>query len=275
MDAVTPVAIQKFINGLSKQGLSAKTVKNIYGVLHRSLEQAVRVRYLRENPANACNLPKILKPQIDPMSREEVSEFLAALQYPEQPFATLFMTALFTGMRQGELLGLQWGDIDFERGSIHIQRQLVKLKGRNNGYTFTAPKSSDSRWVKPAKSVIELLSKHRQEQRMQAAAAECVWNNPDDLVFTNAFGGHLTHVTIYKTFKRLVTELGMPNKRFHDMRRTFAVISLENGDDVKTVQNNLGHATASFTLDVYGHVNDRIRTESAQRMEQYINSLQS
>ena len=97
--------------------------------------------------------------------------------------------------------------------------------------------------------------------------------NVDDLVFTNDFGEHLAHVTVSKRFKKLVRELGIPNCRFHDLRHTFAVISLENGDDIKTVQSNLGHATASFTLDVYGHVNDRMRNESAQRMEAYINTL--
>lgn len=275
LDAVTPEAVQKFINRLPSQGLSAKTIRNIHGVIHRSLEQAVRLGYIRANPAAVCNLPKAARAQIVPMTDEEVAKFLAALQDPEQPFAVLFTVALFTWMRQGELLGLQWRDIDFRRGTILVQRQLMKLKGKNNGYTFTTPKDNDSRLIKPAAYVMELLRRHRQDQAQLAIAADCAWNNPDDLVFTNAFGGHLTHVTVYKAFKRLVTELGIPNKRFHDMRHTFAVISLENGDDVKTVQNNLGHATAAFTLDVYGHVNDRMRNESAQRMDRYIHSLRN
>lgn len=103
--------------------------------------------------------------------------------------------------------------------------------------------------------------------------ADCAWDNADHLVFTNDFGGHLVHVTVYKAFKTLAVKLGMPERRFHDLRHTFAVISLENGDDIKTVQHNLGHATASFTLDVYGHVSDRMRRESAARMERFIEQI--
>ena len=78
---------------------------------------------------------------------------------------------------------------------------------------------------------------------------------------------------LYKHFKRIVTEIGIPNTRFHDLRHTFATISLENGDNYKTVQGNLGHATASFTLDIYGHVSDGMRKKSANNIQQYINKV--
>ena len=98
-------------------------------------------------------------------------------------------------------------------------------------------------------------------------------NETNNLVFTNELGEHLTHLTVYKDFKRIVSDIGMPNVRFHDLRHSYAVAAIESGDDIKTVQTNLGHATASFTLDVYGHVSMKMRVQSAERMEKFIQSL--
>ena len=92
-------------------------------------------------------------------------------------------------------------------------------------------------------------------------------------MFTNGVGGHLVHVTVYKEFKEVVRALGYENARFHDLRHSYAVAAIESGDDIKTVQANLGHATASFTLDVYGHASQKMRQRSADRMEQYIKGV--
>ena len=92
-------------------------------------------------------------------------------------------------------------------------------------------------------------------------------------VFTNELGEHLRPWTLYRAFKRAATEIGRPDARFHDLRHSYAVAAIRSGDDIKTVQGNLGHATAAFTLDVYGHVTDQMKQASAQRMQQYINSI--
>lgn len=102
---------------------------------------------------------------------------------------------------------------------------------------------------------------------MQAGAA---WSNPLNLVFTGATGGHLSSNTVYENFKRVAAKIGMPSARFHDLRHTFATLSLQNGDDIKTVSENLGHATTAFTLDIYGHVTERMQQESADRMQAFI-----
>ncbi len=128
---------------------------------------------------------------------------------------------------------------------------------------------------------MELL-RHRYEQQIQhkenAQEAWVGWKTEAEhkkaLVFTNFFGEHLHPQTVYSHFKKLAMEIGAPNARVHDLRHTFAVLSIQNGDDYKTVQSNLGHATAAFTLDVYGHVSDAMKSASASRMEQYVrNSL--
>ena len=100
-----------------------------------------------------------------------------------------------------------------------------------------------------------------------------MWDNPWNLVFTNEMGGHLCHFTVYKHFKNIVKEMGLESKRFHDLRHSYAVAAIESGDDIKAVQSNLGHATASFTLDVYGHVSQKMKQQSADRMEAFIQGV--
>ena len=105
---------------------------------------------------------------------------------------------------------------------------------------------------------------------MESAASE--WEK-SNLVFTNAKGGFLSYRTVYDCYKRIVKKMGCPELRFHDLRHQYAVIAIKNGDDIKTIQGNLGHATAAFTLDVYGHVTEEMKRNSADRMESYMPAL--
>ena len=176
-------------------------------------------------------------------------------------------------MRQSELLGLQWQDIDFRTHCIFISRQLQKSKEIGKGYTFVTPKNGKSRQIQPADIVFETLRRQHHKQSQERMLAGCRWNNPNDLVFTNAFGGNLTHVTVSKHFKQIARTINREDLRFHDLRHTYAVLSLQAGDDVKTLQENLGHHTAAFTLSVYGHVTDKMRHDSAQRMNRYVSHI--
>lgn len=110
-------------------------------------------------------------------------------------------------------------------------------------------------------------------QAFYNAMGESSEQNPEGLVFTNEFGTHLTKPTVYREYKRIVAAIGCPDARFHDLRHSYAVAAIRAGDDIKTVQGNLGHATAAFTLDVYGHVTDQMKRESADRMERFIRTV--
>jgi len=134
--------------------------------------------------------------------------------------------------------------------------------------------------VAPAPYVLDILREwelKQMENRLKCGPEWQAWKNGKErqtaLVFTNDFGGHLRPQTVYAHFKKLAASVGAPNARVHDLRHTYAVLSLQNGDDVKTVQGNLGHATAAFTLDVYGHVSERMKEDSANRMQRYIEGL--
>ena len=127
---------------------------------------------------------------------------------------------------------------------------------------------------------MELLERRKREQTRQKLRAGEAWQGwqtekerKTALVFTTATGSNLSPQTVYNHYKKLAVKIGAPDSRVHDLRHTYAVLSLQNGDDVKTVQGNLGHATAAFTLDVYGHVSDRMKEDSANRMQGYIESV--
>ena len=271
LSALTTLHIQRFYNQLLEEGLSPKTIKNINGVLHKALNQAIRNGELKYNPTDACNLPKVYKKEIVPLEQDDIRKFLAAIRGCR--YENIYTVTLFSGLRQGEVLGLTWDCVDFERNTLYIDKQLTKTHKSGGKYILSYTKNGKSRLITVAPSVMQILKHQQEQQEALRVAAGSAWNNQDKLVFTNELGEHLTHLTVYKDFKEIVRGLGYENTRFHDLRHSYAVAAIESGDDIKTVQANLGHATASFTLDVYGHVSQKMRQQSADRMEQYYQSV--
>lgn len=273
LEALTTPTVQAFYNSLiDDKKLSPKTVKNIHGVLHSALRQAGRIGYIRFNPADACVLPRSEKKEIKPLDEVQIAAFLRAIQGSQ--YEDLFALTLFTGMREGEALGLTWDCVDFNSGAITINKQMQLHQERGlQAYALIPTKNSRTRTVIAAPSLLDRLQRQRKTQAAQRLTAGPLWDGRENLVFTNAFGQHLTKSTIYRAFKRAAASIGRPDARFHDLRHSYAVAALQSGDDVKTVQSNLGHATAAFTLDVYGHVTARMKQDSAARMETFIKSV--
>ena len=274
LSELTPTACQKFINDLSRvKGLSAKTVKNVHGVLHHALKQAVRLGYMRMNPTEACTLPRIEKAKIEPLDAPEIKRLLDVLG--DDVYSDVLRVDIFTGMREGEILGLQWSCVDFDRGTITIEKQLSRPRVKGEEYRFTSLKNDKPRTVQPAPFVMQILKRQRRRQAEQRIQAGGAWDDCGfpDLVFTSETGKYLNYTIVLRHLKKALEVAGLPEKRFHDLRHTYAVSSLQAGDDVKTVQENLGHHTAAFTLDQYGHVTESMRQASAQRMEAFYNAL--
>mgnify|MGYP002544520411 CR=1 FL=1 len=262
--------IQKFYNKMRDDGVSPKYIKNIHGILHKALQQAVLLNYLRTNPTNACILPKIIKKEIHPMDDRDTALFLEAIKGCR--YELLLKVDLFTGLREGELLGLMWDCVDFDKGTILVNKQLHRSQKKGEGYYFAPPKNNKSRTIRPAPYVMTLLRQQKLVQTQMRLAAGPAWQE-SGLVFTNEFGRYISLRAVFDCFKRTVRKVGLPNLRIHDLRHTYAVNSIRAGDDIKTVQSNLGHATAAFTLDVYGHFTDDMRQASSQRMEQFISGV--
>ena len=118
-----------------------------------------------------------------------------------------------------------------------------------------------------------VLQKIKSQQANLKLSTGHQWTNEKDLVFVNDAGGHVVDSTVYRHLKEIVARIGIPETRFHDLRHTYATLSIQSGDDIKTVSENLGHATVAFTLDIYGHVTEQMKESSADRMERMIKSL--
>ena len=245
MDKLTGPMVQRFYNELylpsdpGRNPVSPKSVKNVHGILHKAFQQAVRNGMLRLNPTESCVLPKIYKKEIQPLTSEQIAALLRIL--PGHPHEYLFQIALYTGMREGELLGLTWDCVDFAHGTILVKQQLQREHKTGGEYHLLPTKNGKKRVVPMAPSVARLFE--------------------------------LQKTTVYCCFKRVVEKIGAPHARFHDLRHSYAVICIESGVDIKTLQENLGHATAAFTMDVYGHVSRQMQLNSASKLESFIQNI--
>lgn len=275
LDALLPHQIQTFYNRLlepedDRKPVSAKTIKNIHGVLHKALLQAVANGYLKFNPVDACTIPRVVKKEITPLDEQQISAFLSHIK--GHPMEALFTVTLFTGLRQGEALGLCWDCVDLKKGTILVCRQLQKVVDVKGAYQLLSTKNGRSRKITLAPFVTSVLKRVRREQlENRLRYADCYTDS--GFVFTDPLGNHLTPKRVYDAFKKAAAAIGCPNARYHDLRHSYAVAAIRSGDDIKTVQENLGHATAAFTLDIYGHVTDQMKQESAERMERFIRSV--
>lgn len=275
LDSLNPHNVQSFYNAISKTeknpgGLAPKTVRNIHGILHKALQQAVFNGYIKANPAERCVLPKAIRKELAPLDETMIAAFLKSVQGHQ--FGDLFTVTLFTGMREGEALGLQWDCVDLNRGTILIDKQLQLIRGSRGQYQLLPTKNSKSRTISLAPSVVDVLRNVKRKQLESRFKCGPIWEN-SGFVFTDELGHHLSASSVYKSFKKAVADIGSPDTRFHDLRHSYAVAAIKSGDDIKTVQENLGHATAAFTLDVYGHVTEQMKRDSAARMEEFIKAV--
>lgn len=259
--------------------MSAKSVRNVHGVLTKALSTAVSIGYLRSNPADKVTLPRIERKELSPLDDSHVKAFLEVAE--KDAFGIMLMVILFTGLRESEAIGLTWDCVDFEVGVLKINKQLIKRKQDDGGPMLASTKNGKVRTIKPAPFVIKLLKRQHTEQSMQRLQKGEKWEGwkteeerRTALVFTTSAGHYISPTSIRYHFKKLAVDIGVPECRVHDLRHTFAVLSLQNGDDIKTVQDALGHATAAFTLDVYGHVSERMKDDSASRMQAYIEKIE-
>ena len=275
LNKLTPMAIQRFYNGLKNsvtgEVLSSKTKKNIHGTLHRALETAVRQGIIAKNPADNAELPKIQRKEIKPLDEDEIKRFMQTIK--GHKYERIYLITLFTGLREGEILGLTWDCVDFSGRQILVKQQLQKARGQGAAYSLLPTKNGKSRRLTCAKFVMDLLEAQRVQQQHYKAEAGASWQSEWDLVFTNELGGNLCAQTVYLHFKKLAEQAGIPTARFHDLRHSYAVAALRAGDDIKTVQENLGHHTAAFTLDTYAHVTERMKLDSADRMDRFISAV--
>lgn len=272
LQALKGVHIQKLYNDMSAAGLSAKTVKNVAAIMHKAFSVALKQGMIQTNPCDAAELPKTIHKEIQPLTDAEIPLFLNAIDGHQMGNA--YALCLFAGLREGECLGLSWSQVDFENKRITVSQQLQKEKCKNAKY-YIAPstKSGKPREIRPPDIAFQYLRAEKIRQAENQIAAGSMWNNEYNLVFTDELGKHFAIHTFYKHFKKIAEGIGRPDARPHDLRHTAATVAISSGADVKSVQDLLGHATASFTLNVYAHTSEKMKQDTADRMQSYYDNL--
>ncbi len=254
------------VRGLYKEKLqsrSPRTVQYIHVTLHKALKQAVSDGLIPRNAAGVVKPPQIRREEIHPLTAEQVNTFLKAAC--GERLEALYVLAIHTGLRQGELLGLKWEDVDLEAGTLQVRRTLTTAKG---GPVLSTPKTKGSRRsVKLTQSTIEALRSHLQRQLGEIDRAGSL-REENGLIFASETGAPLDrrYVTNCR-FKPLLKRAGLPQVRFHDLRHTCATLLLGRNVNPKIVSEMLGHTSIAITLDTYSHVLPNMQNEAAKAME--------
>ena len=261
-----PEHLQQHYTAMLNNGLSAGTVRYHHAVLHVALQTAVKWGLVSRNVADAVDPPRIHRNEMQTWSEDEVSRFLEASK--GSPYYELFFTALFTGMRRSELLGLAWQNVDFIFSQIYVNRSLHHLK--DGSYVFTEPKSAKSRrTIALSPSAILLLHGYKEKQKLERAMLGIPLKD-SDLVFNTVEGKPLRPNTITRAFEVLAAHCGLPVIRLHDARHTHASLMLKQGVHPKIVQERLGHASIQMTLDTYSHVAPGLQEAAAAGFDKMV-----
>ena len=273
---LTPRLLQQYYNYKAEsEGLAPKTIVNINLFLHKALTYAVTEGYINSNPAASINLSRGNKPQIEILTRDEQARLIRA-SYRHR-YGVFVRLVLFTGLRLGELLGLQWGDLDIQSGMLHIQRTLNRLNkvkkptapGENSTeIVIQEPKTKNSiRTVPLLPQVIQDLMTWRNVQRNDQAVAGDMYCD-SGMIVTNPFGSYIEPRTFKDQYNQILKLAGLGHFTFHALRHTFASRAMEQGMDAKTLSVILGHASVSFTMDTYAHVLTDYKKENMTLMEE-------
>jgi len=259
---LTPVAIQRQYTALLADHEST-TVHGVHMFFHAVLENAVRLGILPRNPTDGVDVPPVKTKEFRPLSESEALQLVDALA--GDPQEAVFVLALATGMREAELLGLRWDDIDGERRQVRVDETLHRLDGM---YSLRRTKNLHSRRTIPLPDyALSILTAHRQRQAEARALMGSAWLDTWELVFTTAAGAPTSADGLLRAFRKILRSAGLPvSTRVHDLRHTFATLLIERGVHIKVVSELLGHSSVEITLRVYGHVTPRMRDNAVVEM---------
>ena len=181
----------------------------------------------------------------------------------------------FTVLRESELIGLTWDCVDFEKHTLRIYRQFVRIaSGPDKGKMMYTPlKNGKERTITLTVTALNVLREAKRKQNEMHLRAGSSWHNEYNMIFTRSNGMFVRFKTLYVHFKAIVKRMGRPEVRFHDIRHTYATLAIQSEIDFKTLSLSLGHATVAFTLDTYGHVSNHMSQNAAAKMEKFICSL--
>lgn len=249
--------------GRKLKELRPTTVHHIHAFLHVVLDNAVRLGIIPRNYTDFVDPPGLKSPEIQPLNEAQARQMLAAVQ--GHAYEAIYVMALSTGMREGELLGLRWDDVDFARNRVRVAMTLRIIK---SAFLIEPPKSPSSRRTLPMPPyAVDALKRRKVQQDEDMTLMGDAWLDKHNLVFTTDAGAPVRYDTLIRRFRTLIIAAGLPaTTRIHDLRHTFATLLLERGVPIRVVSELLGHSSIGITLQTYGHVTPRMREGAIQEI---------
>jgi integrase len=240
-------------------GLSSSTVHKVHHVLHKGLRQAVRWNLIPRNPADSVKAPTPTPKEMHPLSAHEARRLLETTRGDR--LEALYVLAVHTGMRRGELLGLKWAHVDLENATVRVHRTLTR---KGTGYVLGEPKTKKSRrTVRLTQRAVEALKSHRVRQAEEKLRAGSLYSD-QGLVFAGVGGGLINPSNLrQRSFTPLLEHADLPRITFNDLRHTCASLLFQKNVHPKFVQELLGHASVAITLDTYSHMLPGMGSETA------------
>jgi len=259
---LTPQQVQRLYASRLNAGSSPMTVRHVHAVLHRALEQAVRWGLVARNVVGLTEPPRAARYEWMTLDETQTRRFLE--ESAGDRLDGLYVLAITTGMRQGELLALRWSDVDLERGFLQVRATLERS---SEGVVIAEPKTKSSRRrVTLTKAAVGALRRHKVRQAQERLGLGEAWEG-GDFVFTNLAGHTIDGSDLLRSFRALLRRAGLPRIRFHDLRHTAATLLLGRGIHPKIVQEQLGHAQVAITLDTYSHVSPTMQRDAVAALD--------
>lgn len=261
LQKLRPEHLQRLYNSLVEDKKSSRAVHQVHQLLNGALKQAVKNRLITHNPADATTRPPLKYKNIRIMSTEEQETFLQAIAF--HTWGAAFMTILGTGLRRGELLGLHWEDVDLGEKVLHVRRSIVSVKGE--GIRVEEPKTKKGRRTVPLpKMVVAFLQRHKEKLEKDGLY------RPDGPVFPSKNGNYIWPRNFNRIYEKLRDDLGLKDVNLHALRHTFASRLLELGEEMRVIQELLGHAKISTTADIYTHVVERMKRQAVDKLDEVL-----
>ena len=245
--------------------LSSKTVLEHHRLLHSMLQQAVFWQMIPYNPASRVRPPKAKKPNINFYDDAQTIALIKALEGEELKFRVIILLTIFTGLRRGEVLGLEWQDINFKNSSLTV-RQASQYVSSIGIYTKDPKTETSNRIISIPESIIKLLKEYQKEQLKTRLRLGEEWIETNRL-FVQWNGAPMHPDTITKWFRQFLEDKNLPHITFHGLRHTHATLLISQGLDVRTVSNRLGHAQTSTTLNIYAHAFAKMDREASDKLD--------
>lgn len=267
LERLTPADVRSMLNSKAAK-LSPRSLHHLRAVLRTALKVAMRDGLIPNNAAALAESPRVPVAEMRTLGEEDVAVFQNAIR--GNRLEALYCMALATGLRQGEVLGLRWEDVDLERGGkLRIRYALQRIDG---AYVLVEPKSVKSRrTISPLpKVVVMALREHKERQDSEKQTSGERWLNSRDLVFTTDCGAPLSASVVTHDFTRVLKRAGLPRIRFHDLRHSCASFLLKQGVHPRAVMELLGHSQINLTLNTYSHVLPSVHKETAAAMDRVL-----